>query len=117
MLRESQAVWNLPYHFRNSYGRAALPYLKRALEEAKSAVIRQRIAYELVHLRIPEGFHYLQQVALADREPEEQTRPRPLEGIRQFAIDYLSLPRDTKEAAAISVELEPGADACKCQSM
>jgi hypothetical protein len=105
MLGESHAAWNLPYHFRNSYGRAALPYLKRALEEAESAVIRQRVAYELVHLRIPEGFRYLGQVALADPEPEERTQLRPLEGIRQFAVDYLTLPKDTREPAAIAAHI------------
>jgi len=105
MLGESHAAWNLPYHFRNSYGRAALPYLKRALEEAESAVIRQRVAYELVHLRVPEGFRYLRQVVLADPEPEERTQFRPLEGIRQFALNYLTLPKDTREPAAIAAHI------------
>ena len=105
MLGESHAAWKLPYQFRNSYGRAAIPYLKRALEEAESAVIRQRVAYELVHLRIPEGFRYLRQVALADPEPEERTQLRPLEGIRQFAVDYLTLPKDTREPATIAAHI------------
>lgn len=105
MLGESHAAWNLPHHFRDSYGTAAIPYLKRALEEAESAVIRQRVAYELVHLRVPEGFRYLRQVALADPEPEERTQLRPLEDIRQFAADYLSLPEDTREPATIAAHI------------
>ena len=105
MLGESHTAWNLPYHFRNSYGRAAIPYLKRALEEAESAAIRQHVAYELVHLRVPEGFRYLRQVALADPEPEERTQLRPLEGIRQFAVDYLTLPKDTREPATIAAHI------------
>ena len=105
MLGESHAASNLPYHFRNSYGRAAIPYLKRALEEAESAAIRQHVAYELVHLRVPEGFRYLRQVALADPEPEERTQLRPLEGIRQFAVDYLTLPKDTREPATIAAHI------------
>jgi hypothetical protein len=105
MLKESDAVWNLPYHFRNSYGQAAIPYLKQALAKAQSSMIRQRTAYELVHLRIPEGFSYLQRVALADPEPEERTRPRPLHGIRQFATDYLNLPGDFSTPAAIAAHI------------
>jgi hypothetical protein len=105
LLGESHAVWNLPYHLRNSYGKAAIPYLKRALEEAESAVIRQLVAYELVHLRVPEGFRYLKQVALADPEPEERTQLRPLEGIRQFAVDYLTLAKDTREPATIAAHI------------
>ena len=105
MLKESDAAWNLPYHFRNSYGTAALPYLKRALAEAESSTIRQRTAYELVHLRIPEGFRYLRQIALADPEPEDPTRGRALDGIRQFAIDRLGLSRDIRAPAAIAAHL------------
>src|SRR5205823_7083427 len=31
MLEDSPAAWPLPYHFRNSYGKAALPFLKQAV--------------------------------------------------------------------------------------
>ena len=105
MLTESVAAWNLPYHFRNSYGQAARPYLRRALEQAQSPVIRQRIAYELVHMRVPEGFLYLERVARANPEPETPTSPKPLEGIRQFAIDYLNLPKDSVTPAAIAAHI------------
>ena len=105
MLTESGAAWTLPYHFRNSYGQAALPYLRRALEQAQSPVIRQRIAYELVHMRVPEGFLYLERVARANPEPETPTRPKPLEGIRQFAMDYLNLPNDCVAPAAIAAHI------------
>ena len=102
ILKESSAARNLPYHFRNSYGEVAIPYLKRALVEAKSQAIRQRTAYQLVHLNVPEGFQYLQQIALGNPEPEQPKWARPLEGVRQFATDYLGLPRDTNDPAAIA---------------
>jgi hypothetical protein len=118
MLKEAGAAWNLPYHFRNSYGQAAFPYLKRSLEEAQSPLIRLRTAYELVHMHVPEGFHYLQQVALANPEPEDRTWSRPLEDIRQFAIDYLNLPRDSVAPAAIAAHIaKKEQELCKLQSI
>ena len=105
MLEESETAWALPYHFRNSYGRAAIPYLLQALTNAQSRMTRQQSAYELVHLGIPDGFHYLERVALANPEPEERTRPRALDGIRQFAVDYLGLPRNVKTPTAITAQI------------
>jgi len=90
---------------RQEFVSLVVPYLKRALVEAESPMIRQRTAYELVLLRVPEGFRYLQQLTLANPDPEERTRPRPLDRIRQFAIDRLGLPRDTREAAAIAAHI------------
>jgi hypothetical protein len=37
----------LPYHFRNSYGDAALPYLRKALKEAKTETTRREAEKEL----------------------------------------------------------------------
>ncbi len=79
----------MPYHFRNSYRQPASPYLRRALSEAKSQVTRLEAAFELVHLRIPEGFLYLEDVALKDPEPQGKSA-RPLERIIQFVADYLA---------------------------
>jgi len=47
MLEDSPAAQNLPYHFRNSYGEAALPYLRKALTEAKSEATRREAEKEL----------------------------------------------------------------------
>ncbi len=89
MLADSPASRSLPYLFRNSYRQAASPYLRRALSEAKSEVTRLEAAFELVHLRVPEGFMYLEDVALKDPEPQGKSA-RPLERIKQFVADYLA---------------------------
>jgi hypothetical protein len=89
MLADSPASRSLPYHFRNSYRQAASPYLRRALSEAKSQATRLEAAFELVHLRVPEGFMYLEDVALKDPEPQGKSA-RPLERIKQFVADYLA---------------------------
>ncbi len=89
MLADSPASRSLPYHFRNGYGQAASPYLRRALSEAKSQVTRLEAAFELVYLHIPEGFMYLEDVALKDPEPQGKSA-RPLERIKQFVADYLA---------------------------
>ncbi len=47
MLEDSQVARNLPYHFRNSYGAAALPYLRKAVTEAKSEAARREAEKEL----------------------------------------------------------------------
>jgi hypothetical protein len=47
MLEDSQASRSLPYHFRNSYGKASLPYLKKAVSEAKSEATRREAKKEL----------------------------------------------------------------------
>lgn len=93
MLADSPAARSLPYHFRNSYGQAAIPYLCRAILEAKSAATRLEAAFELVHLRVPAGFQYLQDVALQNPRAEGKSATQ-LERIRQFATDYLCLPDD-----------------------
>lgn len=47
MLRDTPAASSLPYHFRNSYGRAAIPYLRRAESEARGRFTRESAAEEL----------------------------------------------------------------------
>jgi len=47
MLEDSPAARSLPYHFRNSYGDAALPYLRKALTEAKTEATRREAEKEL----------------------------------------------------------------------
>jgi len=105
MLEDSRASRSLPYHFRNSYGQASVPYLTKALSDAKSPVTRLKAAFELVHLRIPDGFRYLHNVALQDPPPEAK-RSRHLERIKQFATDYLGLPRGASSKDDIAAHLE-----------
>src|SRR5437660_5964097 len=59
MLRGDRASWQLPYVFRNSYGAAAVPYLKRALAESPSSQVRLQAAFQLVHLKENDGVKYL----------------------------------------------------------
>jgi hypothetical protein len=47
MLEDSPAARSLPYHFRNSYGDPALPYLRKALTEAKTETTRREAEKEL----------------------------------------------------------------------
>src|SRR5262249_12271395 len=49
-LEDSAASRVRPYHFRNSYGKAALPYLERATKEAKSEATRREAEKELKFL-------------------------------------------------------------------
>lgn len=97
MLENTQAARSLPYHFRNSYGLAAVPYLKKVLVEAKSDLTRLEAAFELVHLRLPVGFEYLHKVTLKDE--------RYLARIKQFARDYLELPKNISSKEDIANHL------------
>jgi len=47
MLEDSPASRALPYHCRNSYGRAALPLLKQAMTESKDRFTREQAEKEL----------------------------------------------------------------------
>jgi len=47
MLRDTPVAASLPYHFRNAYGRAALPYLRRAQSEARGRFTREHATEEL----------------------------------------------------------------------
>ena len=50
MLADTQAAPSLPYHFRNSYEQAAIPYLRRAISEAKSQKTREEARKELKNI-------------------------------------------------------------------
>ena len=47
MLENTQTSKSLPYHFRNSYGTASIPYLKQAIEMAQSESTRREAINEL----------------------------------------------------------------------
>ena len=51
MLADTPASRSLPYHFRNGYGQAAIPYLRRAVSEAKSQSTREQAQKELKYLK------------------------------------------------------------------
>ncbi len=50
MLGGGSEASGLPYHFRNSYGAVAVPYLRRSLEQAESPFVRLGAARELIHM-------------------------------------------------------------------
>jgi len=105
MLEDPSAARSLPYHFRHSYGAASIPYLKRALSESKSESARLESAFELVHLRIPDGFEYMRKTVLQDPEPEGK-RSQHLGSIKQFARDYLELPADASASEDIAAHIK-----------
>lgn len=47
MLGDTPAAASLPYHFRNAYGRAALPYLRQARSESRNRFARESATQEL----------------------------------------------------------------------
>jgi len=100
MLEDSPAARSLPYHFRNSYGPAAIPYLTKALTDAASSTARLQAAFELVHLRVRAGYTYL--LDLLGKAPDM----RSVQSVRQFAIDYLGLPQSVKDKDAIAAHLK-----------
>lgn len=51
MLGDMPGASSLPYHFRNAYGTAALPYLRRAVTEARGRFTRENAAKELAELK------------------------------------------------------------------
>ena len=51
MLEDSHASRFLPYHFRNSYGEASIPYLKKAIAKAKSEATRSEAKKELKYIQ------------------------------------------------------------------
>jgi len=115
MLEDSTAARSLPYHFRNSYGEASIPYLKKALVESKSATTQLEAAFQLVHLRVPDGFKYLRNTLRRDLDPEGKRSPHVYR-ITQFARDYLELPADVsaKERVAAYIEKKRG-ELCKTE--
>ncbi len=104
MIEDAPAARSLPYHFRNSYGKAAIPHLKKALARARSRSTRLEAAFELVHLRVPAGFEHLRALALKDPKPEGKGFS-PLERITQFATDYLALPKGVSSKEDIAAHL------------
>jgi hypothetical protein len=98
MLEDSPVARSLPYHFRISYGKAAIPSLLKAVQEAKSGVARQEAALQLIFLDVPEGFDYLRDSVLKD--------PHAFDRIRQWAFDYLGLPHGevSKEDVARQID-------------
>ena len=115
MLEDSRASRSLPYHFRNSYGKASIPYLKKALLEAGSEVTRIKAAFELVHLHNASGFQYMHDTAL--RNPKAVgKRIRDLERIKHFAIDYLDLPKEVSSKEKIASHIKKKqSELCKNQ--
>lgn len=101
MLGDRAAGHSLPYQLRTSYGKDAIPYLTKATQEAERMATRLEAAFQLVHMRAPAGFAFLHDVALQDPEPQDK-ETRALDRIKQFAVDYLEMPRDvsTKQAVA-----------------
>lgn len=115
MLADTPASRSLPYHFRNSYGTISIPYLRNALVNAKSASTRLEAAFELVHLRIPEGFEYLETMALKHPQPEGKAVSQ-LDRIKMFSTDYLGLPASVtakKDVAAFIARKKT--ELCKTQ--
>lgn len=98
MLADIPAARHLPYHFRASYGEAAIPYLRKAMAEAKSPTTRLEAAFELTNLRAPDGFDYLRD----HRADGQKTSDR----IRQFAIDHLYFPKAERSEGALRAWLE-----------
>lgn len=105
MLENTPASRSLPYHFRNSYGALATPYLKRALTEAKATKTRMEAAFELIRLGEVEGFDCL--LDLVSENPKTLDKsPTVVENIRQFARDYLAMPTTVSEPKDIASHLE-----------
>ena len=50
MLGDAPVASELPYHFRNAYGNAALPYLRRAAAQARGRFTREEATKELAEL-------------------------------------------------------------------
>jgi hypothetical protein len=87
---------SLPYHLRDSYGGAAVPYLLRALAEAHSPLVRLQAAFELVLMNEKAGARYLYEAVLHRNEVSNKGEAGE---IRQFAIDRLGFPKDDANLA------------------
>jgi hypothetical protein len=81
---------SLPYHFRNSYGAAATPYLLKALAESSLPFVRLQSAEQLVFMNEKAGFQYLYE---AVRGRSELPNGRAQAGeIMVFAVNHLGFP-------------------------
>jgi hypothetical protein len=93
MLHGGREVASLPYHFRNSYGQAAMPYLLSALAEASSPFVRLQSARELVLMGERAGVRYLYEAVLhRDELPNGRAQA---EEIRVFAWGYMGFPKQS----------------------
>jgi hypothetical protein len=91
MLQGGREAASLPYVFRNSYGAVALPYLLKAVAQARSPFARLQAAFELIHLNDKAGIRYLFEAVLHREElPNGMAQAGE---IRQFATDYMGFPR------------------------
>jgi HEAT repeat protein len=95
MLHSGQEASALPYVFRNSYGTAALPYLRQAVAEATNPFVRLQSAFQLIHLNDKTGVKYLYEAVL--HRNELPNGPTQAQEIRQFATDYMGYPRDSRD--------------------
>ena len=68
MLQGGREAASLPYVFRNSYGAVALPYLLKAVAQARSPFARLQAAFQLIHLNDKAGVKYLFEVVLRREE-------------------------------------------------
>ena len=93
MLRGGKEASSLPYVFRNSYGAAAAPYLRKAVAQASSPFARLQAAFQLIHLNDKTGVQYLFDAVLHRDELANGTAQAG--EIRQFATDYMGFPRDS----------------------
>jgi len=93
MLHGGREVASLPYHFRDSYELAAIPYLLRALGEALSPFVRLQAARELVLMGETAGVRYLYEAVLhRDELPNSRAQA---EEIREFAWGYMGFPKQS----------------------
>ena len=106
MIADTGGSRSLPYQFRERYGALATPYLKRALNEAKSTITRAEAALELVRLDEEAGFDGLISLVLAQPlSPRKKTLPA-FDFIRQTSIDYYALPKTAVTPEAVAAHLE-----------
>ncbi len=93
MLHGGREAASLPYHFRDSYGPAAIPYLLQALAEASSPFVRLQSARELVLMGERAGVRYLYEAVLhRDELPNGSAQA---EEIREFAWGYMGFPKES----------------------
>ena len=103
LLEGGSEAASLPYHLRNSYGAAAVPYLLRALVDAHSPLVRLQTAFELVMLNEKAGVRYLYEAVLRRNEISNKGQAGE---IRQFAIDRLGFPKDNPSLSDLEMFLK-----------
>jgi hypothetical protein len=103
LLEGGSEAATLPYHLRNSYGDAAVPYLLRALADADSPFVRLQTAFELVLLNEKAGVRYLYEAVLRRNEISNKAQASE---IRQFAIDRLGFPKNDSSLSDLEMLLK-----------